>query len=202
MPLCSVRVGAAAGGLAAPRVLSTQRCLRRRRSLRRGNDVAPGQERRDRIATDAVALGLPARMIAMPRSGRPGRPVSRGGPVSARRSGQAERDGERQLDDGATSCANTVWISALTSSRAPGAGRREPAGGAGAVLRGRYRVPRPASGLAMAAAIRREDRRCQRRLPRDYARSDDGHPGRRRIGRRCWAGRGDRSMKKRILRIT
>jgi hypothetical protein len=76
-------------------------------------------------------------------------------------------------------------------------GSRSPGRAGGALLRERHRVPRPASGSATAPPIREEHRRFQRRLPRAYARSGDGHPGRHRIGRRCWAGRGDSHNQKR-----
>ena len=44
-------------------------------------------------------------------------------------------------------------------------------------LRERDRDTRPASGEAAAATTRGERSRFQRRLPRDYSRFDDGHPG-------------------------
>jgi hypothetical protein len=54
-------------------------------------------------------------------------------------------------------------------------------------VQGRGRGPRPARRSAELAAMRGELQRFQRRLPRDYARFGDGHPGRREIGRGCWA---------------
>ena len=96
---------------------------------------------------------------------------------------------ERVLDDDAPGCTNEVGVSHHTSGHA--AGDRSPLAGQRAGLRERHRVPRPARGLATLAPIRGENRRFQRRLPRAYARSSDGHPGRHRIGRRCWAGQRD-----------
>ncbi len=62
-------------------------------------------------------------------------------------------------------------------------------------LRGRGRGPRPARRSAALAAVRGENRRFQRRLPRAYSRFDDGHPGRRQIGSGGWADRGCHSNK-------
>ena len=58
------------------------------------------------------------------------------------------------------------------------------------VLRRACPGPRPAAWEATRGGVRGEHYQFQRRLPREYARSDDGHPGRRRIGRRCFPGRG------------
>jgi hypothetical protein len=58
----------------------------------------------------------------------------------------------------------------------------------------RDRCPRPVRGQPAAAAARGARSRFQRRLPRAYSRSGDGHPGRHRIGSRRRPGRGDRSI--------
>ena len=55
----------------------------------------------------------------------------------------------------------------------------------------RRRGPHPASGEALAPALRGARSRGQRRLPRAYAPSECGHPARTPPGRLCLAGRRD-----------
>jgi len=118
------------------------------------------------------------------------RPVSRGGPGYLR-GGRSERRRERVRRRSSGRHERGSGVASRKRAR-----RRSPVTGSGCGSPRAYRVPRPARGLATAAPIRGEDRRFQRRLPRAYARSGDGHPGRHRIGRRSWAGRGDSLINK------
>ena len=58
-------------------------------------------------------------------------------------------------------------------------------------LRDPSRGPRPANNEAAAAAARGEHSQIKRRLPLGYSRFGDARPGRRQIGSRRSAGRGD-----------
>ena len=73
---------------------------------------------------------------------------------------------------------------------------RSPVTGSGCGSPRAVLSPSSGQGVGDGCGDSRGVPRFQRRLPRDYARSGDGHPGRRRIGRRCWAGRGTRSINK------